>query len=52
MVGAVIVGNGIRVSVVTESPIKLSMDSSEFWKSKGIASFERFLSFENVGVSN
>jgi len=49
---AIIVGNRIRMSVVTVSPIKLSVDSSECRESKRVMGFEGFLSFENVGVSD
>jgi len=52
MVRAVVVGDRIRVSTITESPVELSVNSSEFWKSERITSFERFLSFENVGVGD
>ena len=50
--GAVFVGNRIWMSVVTVSPIKLGVDSSECRESKRITSFEGFLSFKNVGVSD
>jgi len=52
MVRAVVVGNRVRVSAVTVLPVKLSVNLSERWEGKGIASFERFLSFNDVSISD
>jgi len=40
------------MSAVTVSPVKLSVNSSERWEGKRIASFKRFLSFNDVGISD
>jgi len=49
MKGAVIVRDGMGMTGITESPIKASVGSSEGWKGKGVASFERFVA-NDVGV--
>ena len=52
MEGAVTIRNGVGMSVITVSPVKLSMNSSECRECKGITSFEGFLSFQDVSVGD
>jgi hypothetical protein len=40
MEGAVVVGDRVRMSSVTKSPIKAGMNLSEFGKSEGISGFK------------
>jgi len=47
--GTIIVLDGMRVSQVTESPIKASVGSSKGGEGKGVAGFERFVA-NDVGV--
>jgi len=49
MEGAIVVRDGMRVTRVTESPIKASVNSSKFEKCKRITGFKRFVA-NNLGV--
>ena len=51
MEGAIVVWNRIRMSVITEPPVKTGVDFTKLGKGKGISAFESAdsIRFRNVG---